>query len=324
MYSYYSIRFSMPSVFCVVFWFLAILPFSANAFTIDRIPLPAPSNDFVLSPAKVEVSVAPGETATRSLSVTNRTGGPLSFSVSVEDIEGTHEKETDVLLLGEESGAYSFRDFATPEVSLFTLLSGERITFTVSVSPTPALSGSGLYGAVVVASSADRNAGDVRSGARVVSRIAGLFFVRVAGDADPAGRLLDFRVSGPSRLFYDREPIPFEVLYENDGSVHTVPYGVIEVTNLFGAAVTALPIDPYFALPESTRFRELTWDATRAFGWYEATLRLNRGYDDIIDVRSVTVIVLPWTFALGILLALSVLAAAIRLLYVRREIKRNV
>lgn len=292
-------------------------PVAVNAFTIERVSLETAANDFMLSPAKVEISASPDDIVTRTISVTNRTDQAMRFVVSVEDFVGSNEKDSDVVLLGDDEGAYSLRNFIEPEVGHFTLASGERIMFDVSVTPPPGFSGGGLYGAVIVASDPDDDTAEATGGARVVSRLASLFFVRVPGDTLESGHILDFRISGPRQVFSDRGPFVFEVLFENDGSVHLVPYGVIEIRNMFGAVVAELPIDPYFALPDSTRFREIVWDAAPLFGRYEATLLLNRGYDDHVDERQVTFLVLPSKIVGGAFFTFVLLIVLLLLWYVR-------
>jgi len=312
----------LNSFFCVVA--LSLSPMTLNAFTIDRISLSNVTNDFTLTPAKIEIFVKPEETVTKEISVTNRTYEAVTFTVSVEDFEGSHEKDNTVVLRGSESGAYSLKNYIVPEVDRFTLENGERITFRVRVMPPRSLVGAGRYAAVIIANDAGRDAEKTESGARVVSRLASLFFVRVEGTVEENGHVEDFRIRGPERMFYRGEdPLTFEVLYLNEGTVHLNPYGVIVIRDMFGRITEELPITPFFALPDATRFQEFTLEHPSGFGRYSATLLLNRGYGDIVDERRVTFIIFPWESVRGVLGALFVLVVLIYFFRARFTITRK-
>ena len=125
------------------------------------------------------------------------------------------------------------------------------------------------------------------------------------------------------KLWYESGPIGLHILYENTGSVHLNPYGELRIKNLFGEEVGFVELEPWFALPNSLRTREVTWDRELLFGRYVATAYINRGYDDIVDEVSVSFWVLPWKTVGGIFLVVFLVIFAVRVFFRKFEFKRK-
>ena len=53
-------------------------------------------------------------------------------------------------------------------------------------------------------------------------------------------------------------------------------------------------MEPFFAMPDSVRKREVKWDREWLFGRYTAFAGLNRGYQNIVDQKSLTFWIIPW------------------------------
>jgi hypothetical protein len=296
---------------------LALAASGARAYTIEDSGAEQ-VGDFVLEPAKVEVFLDPGETATRSVSIVNRTGAKVEYQIELEDFVGTDDGSASVKFLGDADSPYSFKKGIQPEVKTFTLEAGQRARIPVDiVAPENAAPG-GYYTSLIV-SNKPSDAPQEGSGTRVVSRVAQLIFVRVNGPVVESGILRDFRLSPPG-FFRSGGPFTFEVLFENQGSVHLAPYGVITIYNLFGQVVAQVPVDAYYAMPKSQRYRQVNWDKPGLFGFYRAELELNAGYKesgDKIETRSVSVLVIPWLPLTIVLVAVLLIAGAI--VYVRRN-----
>lgn len=274
---------------------------ATQAYQIEYLDGVALSNDYVISPGKVEVPLNPGETAVRQLKVVNRYNREVKFKIEIEDFKGSRQPGENVVLLGQDKGPYSLKDFIQPETLSFTLKPKERIILPIIISiPADAQPG-GLYGAVIVStepnSESERVAANQSKGnLTIVSRVASLFFVRVNGPVNENGSLTEFSVN--RQVFADKQPVNFKVLYENKGNVYLNPYGYIEIKNLLGSTVARLNIDPYFVMPEAVRLREISWEKGAMFGPYQAKIFLNRGYGDIVDEQSLIFWVLPWQTAL--------------------------
>ena len=77
---------------------------------------------------------------------------------------------------------------------------------------------------------------------------------------------------------------------------------------MFGKVVTKVPVDAYFAMPQSLRYREVEWNAPSLMGQYTASVELNRGYgSNLVDTKAVSFWVIPWkTVALVLVIIIVV------------------
>jgi hypothetical protein len=271
------------------------------AYEIQKLTNVPVENDFTLGPGKIEVFLDPGEEITRSLLITNRLGKVMNFKIEIEDFEGSPTGEKAAILLGEEKGPYSLKDYLKPELVEFTLAHGERMVLPIEVLIPESMEPGGLYGSVLVSTFPPEEIPEreevVKGRVRLIARIGSLFFVRVQGEVNEDGILEKFDTAD-SKRFYQKGPIPFSILYRNEGNVHLDPYGIIEIKNILGRKVAEIEIEPYFAMPKSLRYREVKWERGLGLGYYNATLYLNRGYDDIIDEVKISFWILPWKIIL--------------------------
>jgi len=299
---------------------------SAHAYQKESLDVEF-KNDFVVEPGRTEVFMNPGETVIKTVSVTNRSNKAISFFLSTEDFKGTDNPDNPVMLLGDDIGPYSLKNFLTPEVDKFSLEPGEKIFFDVKISvPTDSEPG-GFYGALIIANNPDGNfesdSGNTAQGqTKVVSRIGSLFLVRVNGEVYESGELEDFKII-ESKLFYTKRPDGFEILFRNKGSVHLVPYGQINIKNIFGKTIDSLSVDAYAALPESLRYRQVVWEDGVSMGRYKAELSLYKGYGDEYDKMTIAFWVIPWKILLIVLLTLFILSSLLYFLTTRFELKKK-
>lgn len=304
-------------------------PAAHAAYQIEQIPGgDQVFGDFVVGPTKIDLTIAPGTEKTLELMVTNRMGERKQFNLQIEDAKGSDDVRNPVVLLGDDRGPYSLKDYIHfPEAS-FELGQGERARIPVTISiPADAQPG-GLYGSVLVTTASLPNGGDqtVQSGAKsgsvVVSRVGSLFFITVPGDVQKGGEVSSFTTSG-NKKYFSSGPIGFDILYHNSGNIHLAPYGSISIKNMMGDEVGVITSDPWYAFPQSTRLRQLTWERPYMFGKYTATAKINRGYDNIVDEKSVTFYVIPWKIVGGAFLALLLVFFFLRFLVRTFEIKKK-
>lgn len=296
---------------------------AANAYEITNVNVEN-SGDFVLEPAKVEMTLNPEASETRELVITNRTGDTLEFTVSIEDFKGSPNPNKTIVLLEDKTGPYSLKDFIEPEIREFTLRPKERITLPVTVTAPFDAEPGGLYGSVLISGrTPDSVSAGGAAGAKVISRLGALFFVRIPGDANEDGQLEDFRITGGKSVYFEQGPKAFEVLYRNDGNVHLNPYGIIQIKNIGGVVVDELEVEPYFALPDSLRFRKVDWNKEILFGYYTATLKLNRGYEDIIDEQTIRFVVVPWKILFGVLAGIALIVLIVKWFTSRFEFRKK-
>lgn len=303
----------------ILFFFFAVCIFGkigltpVLAYKIEALDDPDVKGDFVLGPGKTELFMNPGETYTKDLLITNRLGQTMEFNVIIEDFKGSKDPEQAVNLLGDARGPFSLRDFIKPEISKFTLKHNERIILPVTVAIPTSSEPGGLYASVLVVtnppdSELQAEKDKAQGQTKLISRLGTLFFVRVKGNAKEEGALKNFKVR-EDRIFFEKAPVPMEILFENTGSVHLMPYGSIEIKNILGQKIDEINLDPWFVMPDSLRTRAIEWAGKKMlFGRYTADLLVNRGYGDILDKRTISFWVIPWKVVLVIFIFLFMLS----------------
>lgn len=301
----------------------ALLP-NVYAYEVEQLSGMDPnSKDFVVGPGKVELNIKPGEQKTTLIKVSNRLGETKNFHLEVEDFTGSNDPKQPVVLLGGQRGPYSLRDYISFSANDFELKSGERATIPVTVSIPGDAEPGGLYGTVLVSVTTNPSVKEVGGGgSAIISRIGTLFFVTIPGEVNKVGEVTDFGTTGKKK-FFSKGPINFEILFKNDSSVHLNPYGEVSIKNMYGEEVGNIIVDPWFALPQSLRLREVTWNREFLFGKYTATAQINRGYNDIIDTKEFTFYVLPWKIALAVVLGLAVVIFFIKFVSTKFEIRKK-
>ncbi|MBP9763265.1 MAG: hypothetical protein KBD10_00780 [Candidatus Pacebacteria bacterium] len=286
-------------------------------------------NDFVLEPAKNEVFLDPNSTATKTISVINRIDKIVTFQIDIEDVVGSENPSEQVKLLGEEKSPYSLKNFLIPEITEFTLNPGEKITIPVKVELPADSEPRGYYGAIIVsAKGAETGLGDeafVKGVTKLVTRVGSIFLVRVNGDLKESSHLWDFKALGPVKKFYSTHPKGFEVAIKNDGNVHLVHYGEIKIKNIFGRQIANIPLNAFFSLPDSVRYREVNWPASFSFGFYKAEIELYQGFgkDAGFLNSEISFFVIPWTILALLILVSAIIYGLIRLFKNNFKIERK-
>lgn len=282
--------------------------------------------DFVVGPGKVELTIAQGSAKTTEIIVSNRTGIEREFQLVVEDATGSEDPEQPIVLLGSDRGPYTLRDYISFPAERFILKHNERARIPVTVSVPPDAEAGGRYGSVLVTTVSKEANIDAVDGATpssaIISRVGTLFFLTIPGETAIEGQMQQF-ATVPDTQFFADGPINFQILFENTGNLHLNPYGEIRITNLFNEEVGFVEIDPWFALPQSLRSREISWTRELLLGRYSATAHINRGYDDIVDTETITFWVLPWKILVPIFVGLFLVFFVIRFVAKNFEFKRK-
>ena len=296
---------------------------TAPSITKEQIPgTDIQLGDFVVGPGKVEVVVRPGETVTKEITVTNRIDNNRSFEFFIEDMSGSADGSEAVVLLGDQDGPYSLRDFVSVPTPTVTLGLGERARVPVRITMPPNAEPGGYYGAVLVSTVQDKESeASAIAKSPIVARIGTLFFITVPGDTVNSGELIKFSTIN-DKTWFSEGPITFGITYENTGSIHQNPYGEIRITNMLGSEVGYVELDPWFVLPKSIRTREVTWNSELLLGRYKVTALINRG-DDTVDTASTYVWVVPWQLLVGVFAVLFIIIFIFRWFFNRFEFKRK-
>lgn len=238
-----------------------------------------------------------------------------------------------------ESGNASFSPFEHPEDGGPQLLanwvklpkgpilvprdSTKEIPFSILV-PSDASPG-GHYAAILVGT---QPGADTRGpGLSVGSLITSLLFVRVPGEVNESARIRDFYAE---RSLVGSPQATFQLRFENDGNVHVIPQGQIEIFNMWGKKRGAVEINDQNTfgnvLPGTTRKFTFTWsgeDNLFEAGRYHAIATLVYGDDAKKTVyREAYFWVIPWKPVLGFLF--TVIFIALFLTYIVKRYVQKV
>lgn len=294
-------------------------PDAYTLYQVEQLQGEQDFGDFVVGPGKFNVELEPGQSEEVLITVTNRSGERKRFDLTTEDMVGSDDTDQATVLLGDDRGPYTLKDYLSVPADSFFVEPGQRVRIPVTISlPLDAEAG-GRYGSLLV-QTASVDDGSGNSSAAIVSRIAVLFFVTTPGLTTQSGELVDFATI-PDTVYFASGPINFGLLYENDGAVHVNPSGEIRITNMVGDEVGFIEIAPWFSLPQSMRLREVVWDRETLLGRYTATAYIDRGYGNIIDTKSISFWVVNWVLLLSAFIGLFVLFFCIRFIATRVEIK---
>ena len=294
----------------------AVTPGSVG-ITFGALPDKVNYGDFVVGPGKIELTMNPGDTRTIQMTLANRLGSDRIFSLSEEDFTGSDDLNQPVVLLGDDRGPYSAKDILGIPLKKLTVPQGEKAFIPITVSIPANAQPGGLYGSVIVSVTSKQGSTTPTDSASVatnpiITRLALLFFIRVAGEVNTEGQLTQFSLAGDHSVLWSNDPVKFDLVYKNTGSVHLVPSGTISVTNMFGSPVAQIPVDAWFAMPQSLRFREVPWSPPFLFGRYTAHAVINRGYGSTTDEADLAFWVIPWKIILLVFIGLALVIAAIR------------
>jgi len=276
---------------------LAILAMGSSA---SAQPAEDPVVDFVVTPSRLEIRVAPGDFLQVPVRVFNRAAQPLQLTTYVQDIE---IPTTDLVAEGELAfTASKWVRFADDTLAVTGSGDGEATLDVVIPEATP----SGGYHAFAYFQSVPGNdTGAVASAARIgvtlLLEVApeGESVARAARVSDSTARVRWRNVLSPR--------IEATTTVVNTGDAHVLAGGVHRYRAWPGSATEEIEIGPYTTL-RGTRHEFATfWDAVPLFGKVTITSELvyQVSPDDLpVILTQHTVWIIPWhLIAVGVLLA---------------------
>jgi hypothetical protein len=234
----------------------------------------------MISPARLEELVNPGETITRSVKVVNNSTSPKKLFAFLRDFKSEGEEGVAKLIEpGSEEGAYisSWIKISGEGVDF---LAGEEKQFDFSIEVPKTAGPGGYYGAIIFGTRGEEvrlDAAEKGAAIAVAQQAGTLILLQIKGEAQEDAMVRDFITD--KEIYATPFAVKFTTRIENQGNVHLKPHGTIEVSNLLGDKVITLRVNDNGAniLPRSLRKFENTWQSAMAFGRYKAVLALSYG-----------------------------------------------
>jgi len=293
----------------------AVFSSDTEAYEIEKRSDVSIRNDFPIGPTQFEIVVDRGDIITKQIQIDNRKGEKWKFMVEVEDFEGSLENPREnVILRGSESGKYGAKDWVTPEMMEFETDHGDRLFMDVTIKIPENADAGDHYASVLISALPREDDIDEIQGQniRITSRAGILFFIRVKGAIKEEGKVKSFE---SDRKWYEKTPVIFRTIFENTGSVRLRPYGSIIIKNMLGESISGVEVVPFNVLRDSTRSMTESFESDSfLIGKYTATLKMNRGYGDIVDEESVSFWIIPWKIILVAIVSLIVFYGILKLI----------
>lgn len=283
------------------------------------VALPSPAfgqeafkGELVISPAKIELPLNPGEEKTIQIKISSGFSKPVSLRVYTEDVGQSSDQFIGVELLGNEKDASGLKDYIHPLITSFTVKPGEVVALPVTVRLPSELSAQGRFGAIVFSLLGD-DGSTAGAQALVDTRVGATIFVRPTVGALEKGEVVQFIPKDHTYIYVWEEPV-FIVSFKNSGNVHLNPYGGIVIRNVFGLEKSRTEIAPWFVLPGSTRSLIVHTPTRWLIGYYKAELLLAPGYGTVTSSGTVGIWVLSreWIITLLALATLALIGLVLR------------
>lgn len=288
-------------------------PAASHAYMVENIGDEV-TRQIEMSPRGLTVSVEPGQSLSRDVTITNRTGQDFSFEFHIEDYEGSHDPSQVALFRGDEDSRWGARGWLKPELASILLKHGERLTMRVTADVPDDAEPGGHYAALISSASPS----DGQNTQKNINRT--LFLFRMNGAVDEIGTL-DFPEVPRFAL---RPPVRIGLVFNNLGNVHLEPAGRIVITNFRGKAVAEIPIERgWVVLPDASRRILQEWDSGFQFGRFTATAEIVYGAEQRQFVLSRSFWVFPWQLIAAIAAVLGLAAYLIYLWQTRRKERRS-
>ncbi len=253
----------------------------------------------VVSPAKIEALIDPGERQSFLVTVSNTSDQEVTLRTSLKAVSPTDRglsiEDTDLALA---RPVPPFIDVPEPVVVIPPHGEG-RIP--IVFAPQAGIKAGSLATVLLLTHERRR---DGTAQAQIISRVAVPVLITITGDLRPSGELSFFNVANHRRITTSRR-LTLIMRFHNQGTVQVNPYGILTIRSLFGRVRAQYRVDPWYVLSDSERSREFMLMIPGIPGFYRVTLELNRGYQDIIDTRTLWVVYTPWWIGILVLLTLS-------------------
>ncbi len=267
-----------------------------------------------IQPNKISHTIEPGDSVSGVITLKNASDSDVKVEVEMNDFIPT-PGTGDFHFVKRAEGVTSVRDWVTigsPADFIFKKGESKEIPYTIK-APKNAEPGS-HFGIAFFMASKIGDTGQLKVG----TRVGMVIYVTVPGNFLQKGKLLDFSTS----KFIQKGPVNFKIKFENTGTVHFEPKGVIKITNIFGKEVANVPVQGALVLPTGVKDFTVNWPVNFLLGRYKAEISLKDGEGNVLTAKSVAFYAFPLWYLASFILA--VLAIFFGLKFLRKKVKFSV
>jgi hypothetical protein len=289
--------------------FMGLVCFGSNAFA---------GTGLTIQPIKISHTLNPGEEVKGVISLSNASDDEeVEVQTIVEDFIPA-AGSSNVQFVGRSEGLSTVRDWITLDIPpSFTFKQGEakEVSYTIK-APANAEPG-GHFGVMFFKALRKSDSGQLKIG----TQVGILLFVTIPGNHLQKGKILDFHVAP----FVNGDAlIPFNIKFENTGTVHFEPKGTIVITNMFGRKVADVPVEGQVVLPSGVRDIPVGWHVVGfLFGRYKASLTIVDPNGEVLTGGTVVFYTAPVWYVINFIASVIVLWLVLRFLKKKVKITFN-
>ncbi|MCL5970370.1 MAG: hypothetical protein M1450_02640 [Patescibacteria group bacterium] len=262
---------------------------------------------FLLSPPTTSLTVMPGQKGTTSIKVINQSVEPIFFEAQVQDfiVEGINGSPS---LVTNNSQKFSAQSWISISPKNFTIGKQQNLILNLDIYVPKNAEPGGHYAAILIKPKNN----SAYEGARVETRLGSLLYLSVSGNI-----IENLKAEILSQKFYEYGPIDATLKIKNLGNLHTMPFGKITISDIFGRVVEVKEIPANNIFPESERdFKELL-GTKLMIGRYKVSFEGNYGEGKKVSAQTYFWVI-PWRIISSLLVL--ILLVLIILLLRRRKI----
>ncbi len=282
-------------------------------------------NGFQISPVRVELTIAPGNSEKTTITASNPTSQSINAAVVVNDFEAAADETGQPRVIFETDKTAPGNSFKSLVGDLGTvdIPAGGKVDIPVTVTVPDNASPGGYYGAIRLepTAEADKNI-------NLSASVGTLFLVTVPGDLTESLELVEFataRDDSTSRIFVNGSEIQVVTRLKNTGNIHVKPFGRVQVADSKGNVIEQYEFNntepKANVLPNSTR--KFTDTLTNKYSLGKYTVTANLGYGsagNLITAKNTFWVIPVWFIVVAVALLLVIIVGAF-LIY--RKLRQN-
>lgn len=303
----------------------------AGALVTSTVFAQSSGNGFQISPVRVELTVAQGDSEKTTITAMNPTASDIDAKVVVNDFEAATDETGQPKVIFETDQTAPGNSFKSlvGDLGSVSIPAGGKVEIPVTITVPENASPGGYYGAVRLEPTVESD-----KNVNLSASVGTLFLVTVPGDLKESLELVEFTAAkgesadkaSTGRFFIGGgDNIKIVTRLKNTGNIHVKPFGRVQVTDSKGNIVEQYEFNntepKSNVLPDSTRkfTDELTY--SNFFGKYTITANLGYGSaGNLITAKNTFYVVPLWLVIVAIALIVLIIVGAF-LLY--RKLRQN-
>ena len=282
---------------------LSLVIFSSVIYFLPYNKIEA-NTGLTIQPIKISKTINPEETVSGFIRLTNASSEDVNVELGIEDFVPT-AGTSNISFVGRAEGNTTVKDWIEvdmPKNFVFKKDETKELSYRIK-APKNAEPG-GHFGVLFFKATPVKDTGQLKVG----TRVGILLFVTVPGNSLQKGKIVDFKAP----KFIERSPVNFTVNFENTGTVHFEPKGLITIKNIFNREVAKIDVSGQTVLPTGIRDINATWQTDNLLiGRYSASIALFDGEGNQLTARDLSFYAFPIKYSLifigSIILLFSIL-----------------